>query len=210
MSNIRTSTDLLLSMEKDINTLERRVKNIEGLLKILLQKLNSGSLQNQQKADQKQPVNPQDVFINKDNFENRPKTDRFSEIASSHGIAIDDTPSENPFSMKEADTRGRSRLQREKTKDKRPTVSQSIMISDSPLFLASIEIFDQGGVLVNQARTNQNGKWRMMLDPGDYMVHVLKRFPPDSGKKSIDVTYDLNIPYSKKKIIELDTFSLNV
>jgi hypothetical protein len=78
---------------------------------------------------------------------------------------------------------------------------------ESPLFLANIEVLNEEGVLINQARTNTKGRWLMALAPGNYQVHVSKRFPPDSGKLSIDMMYPINIPPSDKPM-ELDPLLL--
>ena len=40
----------------------------------------------------------------------------------------------------------------------------------------------------------------MALEPGEYQVHVSKRYPPDSGKESIDTLYRINVPPSDKPL----------
>ena len=79
---------------------------------------------------------------------------------------------------------------------------------DTPLFLANVEVFDENGELINQTRTNTKGRWLMALSPGDYQVHVLKRYPADSGKVSIDTMYPISVPSSDKPL-ELDPLSIN-
>ena len=78
---------------------------------------------------------------------------------------------------------------------------------NSPIYLANVELLDENGSLINQTRTNTKGRWMMALAPGSYQVHVLKRFPPDSGKSMIDVTYKIDVPDSSVPL-ELKPFIL--
>lgn len=245
----RSATDILLDIEARLGTLEKRQQNSENLLKILLARLNAalnGTAQPAQVQPQVQPQvqqqppqpvrTPQPVtgVVNKDNFDTRPKTSRFSEAAANHGLDVEeDIEVVDPFESQhiddeivarpippvvkqadhdtliEAPSRGNSRGQRgPKTKSTKCSVSQDLSRDDSPVFLANVELLDENGTLVNQTRTNTKGRWMMALAPGSYQVHVLKRFPPDSGKKPIDVTYPIVIPPSDKPL-ELSPLSLS-
>jgi len=162
--------------------------------------------------------------ITRDNFDARQKTNRFSEMAAEAGVKVEE---DNPSSMQtfvarqselppdprgedliEAPGRSPSRGQRgPKGKVSKSSVSQVITRGDTPLFLANIEVLDNTGQMINQTRTNPKGRWLMALAPGDYQVHVVKRFPPDSGKESIDTMYQIQVPPSDKPM-ELDQLSL--
>jgi len=252
IDNKRTATDILLDIESKLSILERRQQNSENLLKILLGRINqmmagvpAPALPETQSVPQVQmkspsipaPSNriqvpattPEPVgrVINKDNFESRPKTSKFSDMAAAHGVDIDEPsqvieekfvgkpgalpPDPSGDDMVEAPARGNSRGQRgpKNTAGPKSSISQVLKSeNDSPLFLANIEVFDESGTLINQTRTNTKGRWLMALAPGDYQVHVLKRFPPDSGKKPVDTTYQISIPPSDKPM-ELDPLQLN-
>ncbi len=193
--------------------------------------------QSQQFQPPPQPVPYVPSVVNKENFESRPKTSKFAEAAASHGVELEDdinpvdpfetdeadetdsefvarpiqsnTDDEDEDNMLEASSRGNSRGQRgPKTKSIKCSVSQSLTKDNSPIYLANVELLDESGSLINQTRTNTKGRWMMALAPGSYQVHVLKRFPPDSGKKPIDVTYPIVIPPSDKPM-ELNPLSLN-
>ena len=229
----RTATDILLSIENKLNILEGRVKNSEGLLKILLGRLNDVlTPQTPTVAVQPSPVQtpriPESNVINKDNFETRPKTTKFADAAKKFNIDIEDDvedeikeiqgifvakPQSNVIEsddMVEASVRGSARGQRgPKNKATRSSVSQTLSAGSNPLFLANIEVFDQEGSLINKGRTNTSGRWLMTLGPGDYQVHVLKRFPPDSGKTPIDTMYQISVPLSDGPL-ELDPLSFEV
>jgi len=216
----RVATDILLSIEAKLTTLDKRVQNSEYLLKTLLGKANKAQSVPPPTSPQTIPKMaapyPMDV-INKDNFENRPKTNRFSEMAANQGVDIEDRtgtyvakPAENGGEMVESSLRGASRGQRgPKPKGSKSTVTQVLNRGNEVLFLANIEVLDTNNELVSQTRTNTKGRWMMSLAPGDYQVHVTKRFPPDSGKKSIDTEYQISVPPSDKPL-ELDPFLVDM
>jgi hypothetical protein len=246
----RSATDILLDIEARLSTLDKRVQNSENLLKILLSRVNaslsSGTVVQSQSQQVQQTTNVPVVpsVVNKDNFESRSRTNKFTEAAASHGLNVeDDINPVDPFEsddeaealafasqfsndalprptqmvksesdidlLESAASRGNSRGQRgPKTKGTKCSVSQNLVREDSPIYLATVELLDENGSLINQTRTNTKGRWMLALAPGSYQVHVLKRFPPDSGKKQIDVTYPIVIPQSDKPV-ELNPLTLN-
>ena len=223
----RKATEILLDLEERIKTVEKRIQNSENLLKIMLGRLNvslSANPQVRQQISTAEPELVQTPIINKENFENRPRTNKFAEAAAREGVKIEEPETQrisevftarpqsnqriDPDDMLESPIRGNVRGQRGPIiKDKKLSVSQVLNHGDSPLFLANIEVLDDKGVLINQARTNTKGRWLMALAPGDYQVHVSKRFPPDSGRSPIDMMYPINIPPSDKPM-ELDPLLL--
>lgn len=234
----RSATDILLDIEARLGTLDKRVQNSENLLKILLSRINislssSTGVQAQQQPVQSTVQQSMPSVVNKDNFESRQRTNKFTEAAASHGLNIEeDINPVDPFEsdeddvkgisnsqivksesdidvLEEAASRGTFRGQRgQKTKGAKYSVSQNLIRDNSPVYLATVELIDENGSLINQTRTNTKGRWMLALAPGSYQVHVLKRFPPDSGKKPIDVTYPIVIPQSDKPI-ELNPLTLN-
>lgn len=219
----RTSTDILLELEVKIDLLSRRFNNVELLLKTILNNINKQSSSSVQ--EESKPIKNTGP-INKNNFDQRDKTTRFADLASQHGLDVEDEPparfeniikarpSELPpdpggDDMVEAPSRGASRGQRGAKTSAKLSVSQVLYRDEGqPLFLASVEVLDESGVLINQTRTNPKGRWLMALSPGEYQVHVLKRFTQDSGKETVDVTYKINIPPSDKPM-ELTPLTLN-
>src|SRR5690606_12624399 len=218
----RSATDILLGLETKVETLSKRFANVENLLKVLLNNIN-----NQTPKLQPETPKPSKVTgpINKDNFDHRDKTSRFADLAKQHGLDVEREPARNESviearpstlppdpdgdDMIEASSRGASRGQRGAKSSVKASVSQILYREDGqPLFLASVEVLDQTGMLINQTRTNPKGRWLMALSPGEYQVHVLKRFPADSGKESIDTTYRINVPPSDKPM-ELTPLTLN-
>lgn len=228
----RTATDILLAIEARLDTLEKRVQNSENLLKILLGKMNQ--VRQSPVGPQIGAIPPQPApqappqAVNRENFNDRPKTSKFAQMAAEQGLDVEDDepeqetqhidevfqarpqgPIEDHDDMIEAPSRGNARGQRgpQGASDKKSSVSQVIKRGDSPLYIANVEVFDDSGQLINQTRTNTKGRWLMALAPGSYRVHVLKRFPPDSGKLPIDTSYQINVPPSKKSM-ELDSLIL--
>ena len=232
----RSATDILLNLEDRFGTLEKRIQNSENLLKLLLGRLNAGAQTAQTPSTPppgppgykpvrtpiEQIERPNPRVVNKENFDTRPKTSKFIEAAAKQGIKIEEPKPDperlvarppgneeiDPDEMVEASTRGNARGQRgPKSSGAKSSISQVLMREDQPLFLANVEVLDQEGVLINKTRTNTKGRWLMALAPGDYQVHVLKRFPPDSGRLPIDTTYPISVPPSDKPM-ELDSLSL--
>ena len=192
----RTATDILLSLESRVITLEKRFQNVENLLKIMLNKMNQTpapvvvsapvqkpvTLQPQVQAPQAPQVRP--MVINKDNFENRPKTSKFADLAASKGIVVDDEPAKvegvfvakpsslppdpNGDDMLEAPVRGNVRNQRgPKSTGSKSSVSQIIKRDDdTPIFIANVQVLDENGTMINQTRTNKIGRWMVALSPG--------------------------------------------
>lgn len=206
----RTATEILLAIEASLSVLGKRVKNSETLLKLLLSQKN-----NPPESTQNTGIPKSDPgFINKENFETRPKTNKFAELAAKQGIVVEAKPSDLPpdpdgTDMVEAPYRAAtSRGQRTKPKGGKSSVSQVLSCGNSPLFLANVEILDQDGQLVSHARTNAKGRWLMALAPGNYQVHVVKRYPPESGKKPVDTMYQIKIPLLDKPM-ELDPLSFS-
>lgn len=226
-SDKRTATEILLSIETKLTMLEKRIQNSENLLKIQLGRLNSvlsgGTAPSNPPLP---PPNPppqktEPAVINKENFDNRPRTNKISEMASKYGINIEENTENNsienkfvakqvkdsnidPDDLVEAPIRGNVRGQRgNKSKGSKSSVSQVLLKEETPLFLANVEVFDHNGVLINQTRTNTKGRWLMALTPGDYQVQVIKRYPPDSGKSPLDYKYQISVPPSDKPL-ELD------
>lgn len=232
--NKRSATDILLDLEQRIIVLEKRFQNAENLLKIAVGRLNQMRMSpvgpQVGQVTPAQPQQPQPVVpsvVNKDNFDNRPKTSKFAQMAAQQGLDVEDDepdaetehieevfrarpqgPVEDHDDMLEAPSRGNTRGQRgPHSSDKKSSVSQVIKRGDAPLYIANVEVFDESGQLINQTRTNTKGRWLMALAPGDYRVHVLKRFPPDSGKLPIDTSYQISVPPSNKPM-ELDSLIL--
>lgn len=213
----RLATDILLSIESKLITLEKRQQNSENILKILLGKLNkTPSILPPPSIAPDRKFVPSDT-INKDNFENRPKTNRFAEMAASKGVTIDERqgaliakPAESSGEMSESTLRMPARGQRgPKPKGPKSSVTQILNRGNDPLFLANVEVLDDNNELISQTRTNTKGRWLMALAPGEYRVHVTKRFPPDSGRKSVDTMYQIDVPLSDTPL-ELDPYSIDV
>jgi predicted phage tail protein len=185
----KTVTEVIVQLQSSVATLDGRIANIEYLLKCLLKKANESEAPVSQAV--KQPVEKlleYPTAINKENFDTRPKTSVFAEMASKAGVEVE------------------GQVSRPKN-EKKSSVSQTIKREDAPLFLATVEIFDDNDLLVNQTRTNTKGRWLASLAPGNYKVHVVKNFPADSSKKPIDKFYMIEV-FSTEKPVDLGTLNL--
>jgi hypothetical protein len=150
-------------------------------------------------------------------YEDLPKAHKFEQMAAAQGIEVEpvhaekrvkivakpaDTSDRDPNELEEVGVRkGKQRGQRAPQQEGgRVNVSQKILSSNgNPVFLATVEIL-QDGNLVKQTRTKTTGRWSAPLEPGEYLVHVVKRAAPDSGKEPIDIQYAVEIPPSNEEL----------
>lgn len=204
MDNQRTAIDILLSLENNLEILSKRIQNSENLLKILLSKFNTVKTVNLPQEESKASSEVFENIINKDNFDNRVKTNKFAELAKTVGIDVDkeDTKDENSNISNTRNSRVKS------NKETKHSVSQVLTNNGNAVYLANIEILNENGEILNQTRTNTKGKWLMALTPGNYQVHVHKKYPQNSNKESIDKRYNINISQSDSPI-ELNPLSLD-
>jgi hypothetical protein len=224
----KPATEILADLSDKVDLLIRYYKNVDNNVKLILSRLNSlgtpaqqvpPTVQSSVTINQVAPlkIQSQDKLsvINKENFDNRAKTNKFSEFAAAHGIEVEEEESQGPSivgfknesssdpnELTETSVRvGFQRGQRTPAVKNGPkaTISQVLQKSDgSPLFLANVEITDSSGLVVKQSRTNTSGRWSAALSPGTYSVHVTKRFPADTNAAPIEATYNIDVPPSTK------------
>lgn len=169
----RSAVDILLSIEQKLILLEQRFQNSENNIKLLLAKQNKN-------------ISTSETVINKDNFENRKKTNEFEKLAESKGIdlGLKDKKNQSSNTVKKGNE----------------MVSQLVQYNDGSLvFMATVEVTDQNG-RINKTRTNTKGRWSLVLGPGDYMVHISTNYPPSAGKKNVDMKYSVNVPPSENPV----------
>lgn len=189
MDDKRTATDVLLDIETKLNVLEKRSANIEYLLKSLLSKTNAAP------QTVNVPYIPSEQVVK--------KVGKFEELANSYGIAVEAGSDLEEATTRTVATRGQRGPKPNNVA--KSTVSQVVLNNNAPLFLANVDILDKNNQLVSQTRVDTKGRWRLALEPGDYQVHITKRYPPDSGKTQIDTMYQINIPPTDIPL-ELDPF----
>jgi len=70
-----------------------------------------------------------------------------------------------------------------------------------PVSLASVEITDPSGKVVNKSRTNNVGRWQVLLAPGDYTVHVLRRYIKGQEEgEVVEYNQPIRVVPSEKKL----------
>jgi len=206
----RSSTDILLELEQKLDTLGKRFQVIEHLQKIILGKLNAkvDVAPTLQKTEVKN-VNPS--VVNKDNFEQRPKTSSFADLAAQHGVKVEDdvtTDLIEAVDTREVSVRG-SRGPVIKHSGQKKNVIQYVRFPDGkPILLASIEILDLNDEILNRTRTNTKGSWKAPLLPGIYKIHLLKNYLGDDSKKPIDLTYEIEVSDDEETSVTLPPITL--
>lgn len=133
-------------------------------------------------------------------------TDEPDDILS--GVARRQDSDESDFNLQEATqfsgkVRGQ-RVGRESSKNSKISVTQQLFDHDGkPLPLATVKITNQFGQPVKSARSSVKGKWNAPLDPGNYEVHVLRKFVADPSKKPVEYRYSISVPNSEGGRLEI-------
>lgn len=210
MTNKRKVSDAILNMESKVDNIVSLAKNTDNTIKILLGRINDLSKllepQLQQRRQQQQQFR-----------ENA--TNKSTYIPADNGIIVAAPMTEelveydefgHPELSVEVLPKGQRRTSRAQMGDgdtgKRVSVSQQILSEDGkPVFLANVEILkhnpnpkrgDPIETLVKQTRTNPKGRWIAPLEPGEYIVHVVKRQSADGSKLPVELRYNVSIPNS--------------
>lgn len=199
----RTGTQLLLDLERKVDSLTGHVRNLDNTVKILLSRFN-------EKITEPVAVVPPPVIPQPDKgrvkFENLPKTNKFDQLKSKAGIfdEEEEMPADEEI-QEELIHKGKQRGRRVSSKNSnRVAVSQQIFDANAnPIGYASVEILNEAGIQVKSTRTNQNGRWNLPLEPGVYTINISKRYSPNSGKSAVESSYVEDISSSSKPI-ELD------
>jgi hypothetical protein len=226
----RKVSDVVADLERKVDSALAYLKNLDATIKVLLGNINSLSMKldgwTVPKSESHVPSVKDTGIINKDNFDSRPKTSKFADMAAQHGIQVEEPesinlgsvgirqsnlpPDPSGYDLVEAHSRPvhTQRGQRAQTAVTRVAVSQLLSQKDgTPLFLASIQVTNESGELVKQSRTNTKGRWNAALDPGDYYVRVLKRFSQED-REPLDVNYKIQVPPSSE-MMELDPLEID-
>lgn len=90
-----------------------------------------------------------------------------------------------------------------KSDGRKVTVHQNVYYPNGkPAPLAKIKILDASKQLVKETKTNSTGKWTVVLDPGNYFIHITKAEAADKPK--IDHYFEVTVP-STKASFELES-----
>lgn len=182
----RKATDILLDLEEKVDKLLSYVTNMDNNYKIIISRLD------------KIKSNPVSV----------------ASTSASPKPAIDETQKpkqlekpENPIDFISVDA-----PEVKLTPANKVRVSQVIKypkdkgVKQTNVVLASVKVYDSngkdGGAIVAENRTDQNGRWKIDLSPGQYFVHVLK--PASTQKPQIDHYFSITVD-GQKSSIELDS-----
>jgi len=202
MSDDRKATEVLLAIEQRVARLEGFMQNMDNLLKIILNRVNSGA------TPPAPPVDGAAEAMRK--FDERPKTNFFAQMRAQAGIAeeaprqdVSSGPSigEDDELVTDPLPQGQKRGGRVETSTgDRVRVTQHVTMNDQPILMAVVEVFHKYAkttegepLLVGGGRTKPRGRWMAALSPGEYVVHVMRR-PTETNKRAIDVTYELSVP----------------
>lgn len=86
----------------------------------------------------------------------------------------------------------------------RTSIQQKLVYKEDnkPIAMASVEVYKDNGneglKAVKTAKTNATGKWTAALEPGEYLLKVMKK--ETSTKSRIDSQFEIEIPASKEPV----------
>lgn len=190
----RKVSDVILDMEEKVRYLTGLVTNLDNNTKLILDRLNF--IINTKPAEKPTP-------------ERTPATKSNIMVAKPmSGNLVDDDYDEygNPQLTEAIMPGGQRRTSRtqEKPSSKVP-VSQRILFPDGQaIVLASVEILrpqqNKDPVLIKQTRTNPKGRWIAALEPGEYIVHIMKRQSADSSKLPVELRFPIQVPSSDEPL----------
>jgi hypothetical protein len=168
----RKASDIIVELEAKIDTLSRHIQNIDNNIKLILNRLSQN---NTIKTPSLPPDSNEISGVKKSNLpEIYPNVVAgyygSEEIKSDNIQPIKKVEEEKDFDFPQVETENSTT-----TPGRKVAVQQRITYSDGKnICLANVEIKNASGVSIKKLRTNAMGKWIAVLEPGNYIVSVLK------------------------------------
>lgn len=82
-----------------------------------------------------------------------------------------------------------------------PIQQQVLYLDDKPAAMVGVEVYRNNN-LIKKIKTVTNGKWNLSLEPGDYIIKLNKK--QNSSRPEINYEYTVTIPASDRVVV-LDT-----
>lgn len=191
----RKATDVLLSIEEKVITLNKKYDNLEFMLKKLLSNKTDKVTQNIEKN-----------IVNNDKpvAATKPLMPGLKPgvVMGPHGLydkgeENSDNILDDPIEVSENVNASLRRTNRVSNRDqlKGVPVKQKVLYPDGKLVcLANVEVFDVENKLVSKMRTNALGIWMASLSPGQYNVKINKS--KAGNKPEVNFDFNVDIPVS--------------
>lgn len=210
MSDNKKASEVILEIKEQVSFLTKLVASQDNNIKLILKKLNSleaqpvkKTISNKNIENTASPISSpvvENKFLSGSDAiaakikhaEEQNANSAFERAAMQAGIDIDSIP-ERP-GLSEAKTfSGQMRGRRVDRESKDSPISITQLVTDEfgkPLAIASIQITDKLGNPVKSTRSNTKGRWTIPLMPGDYNVHILKKY---EDKKPVEFRFPLSV-----------------
>lgn len=184
----RKATDILLELEEKINKILQYVVVIDSSYKLILSRLDKiNSLTSV--ANPKPQIIPSNEILT--SSVQITETSKVEELLPSTTEQFSEFK-EEPKSLKVDKVRVSQVIRYPKEKN----------MKNSNVILALVKVYDSagqhGGKILGETRTDQNGRWKLDLSPGQYFVHIVK--PASAQKPQIDHYFDISVGDSKKTL----------
>ena len=226
----RKASEVLLSLEQRVNQQEHYFKNMDMLLKKLVNQVSAlekaltqpiteeekqyyaqtpGGLQHQQipagmKSPQPQPQQtPQRIPGLKPSVISAPDG-TLNNVREEEEVNFEPYQPDEGLQVEKAPQGKRRdvRYTNDPVQQKRIPVQQKIVYEadNRNVCLASVEIFDSQNKLVGSSKTNNTGKWTQMLIPGKYAVSISKK--GTATKQPVECSYFIEVPNSNETSVQ--------
>lgn len=199
--NIRKASDIILALESKVETISKQVENIDNNIKLILNRLQSSTAVTK-------PVDniPKEYSIKTSKIPGL----REDVVLGPNGLQIkENIVSKNEIEVTKEDEDNFEFVQvnsNPNSSGRKVAVQQRITYSDGKnICLANVELKTPNGELVKKTRTNVMGKWIITLDPGNYIVNVVKS--ANKSNSGVEVSYPVQISESDRPV-ELPVFKV--
>lgn len=194
MSEVKAS-DLLLKIATDVEQIKEMIKLQSFQYTLILQKLSTTPTLVQEK--QQQRTGTFEPVIEK-NLQEKPKLSLKEKLQKAKELTKDEDAKTNVSEIKSEEYNFNSSTDDVQFKltnnaelepfntgipNEQEIISQQVPITQlvytsggKPVALGAVEVKDKAGKVINKTKTNSAGRWSVVLIPGEYTIHFLRKY----------------------------------
>lgn len=182
--NPRKASDILLMLEAKVETLSKHIENVDNNIKLILNRLAANNAIKQGVYSKEEVISDKNDKI----------ADTMNNIVLEQNKSAKKVEEEKDYDFPQVED---DLLP--KASGRKVAVQQRITYSDGKnICLANVEIKNSVGQSIKKMRTNAMGKWIAVLEPGNYMVNILKS--ANKTNPDVDLNFPISIPESDRPI----------
>jgi len=199
----RKATDILLNIESHTNEILAYIRNLDLKYNILLDKVNK--ITNMPTAS---VVEEFPEFKQTSIKEEKPLRSGLVQLPKGNPSPFQPAPdlkAKLQAAMKEAAEQNNKQVSTQIPTSTRviPTYQKVAYEDGKAVYMAGVEIYGSDGVLIKKSTTDQVGKWKEALLPGEYLIKVNKS--GNNKRPQVNMEYKINIPIAQTAPLDLGT-----